>query len=308
MASELSQAISNAISGATGKPFRADVSGGSGGGGGGSGWASTQVLRNADDRNEQYFLKCGRASDVPMLSAEYHGIKEMFDTHTIRVPKPICCDTAGDTGFVVFELLRMGIGGGGGVYRQMGRQLAAMHAHSSDGRGYGWHRGNTIGATPQLNTWCERWADFFVEYRLRYQFELAAQRRGGGGRMRGAEQCMERVRELLREHERKHGLVPSLVHGDLWTGNASVTSDGEPVIFDPATYYGDREVDLAMSELFGRFPSEFYDAYNEAWPVPDGYERERKRIYNLYHILNHGALFGGGYYGQAQTMIDRIIA
>ena len=110
------------------------------------------------------------------------------------------------------------------------------------------------------------------------------------------------ILELLAGHQPQ----PSLVHGDLWSGNASVTVDGEPIIFDPATYWGDREVDIAMTELFGGFPTTFYRGYNEAWPLDDGY-KQRKTLYNLYHVLNHFNLFGGGYASQAEKMIQQLL-
>ena len=98
----------------------------------------------------------------------------------------------------------------------------------------------------------------------------------------------------------------SLLHGDLWSGNYGYLNNGEPVIFDPAVYYGDRETDIAMTELFGGFPAEFYTAYNEAWPLDKGYQ-QRKNLYNLYHILNHFNLFGGGYAMQAENMMDQLL-
>jgi protein-ribulosamine 3-kinase len=104
-----------------------------------------------------------------------------------------------------------------------------------------------------------------------------------------------------------HGPAPSLLHGDLWTGNLGYLPDGTPAVFDPAVYYGDREADLAMSELFGGFGRDFYAAYRDAWPLDAGYGT-RKTLYNLYHILNHLNLFGGGYLGQARAMIDRLLA
>ena len=97
------------------------------------------------------------------------------------------------------------------------------------------------------------------------------------------------------------------MHGDLWGGNFAATGQDEPVIFDPAVYYGDREADIAMTELFGGFGPRFYAAYKEAWPLDPGYET-RKLLYNLYHILNHFNLFGGGYAAQAEHMIDRLLA
>jgi fructosamine-3-kinase len=101
--------------------------------------------------------------------------------------------------------------------------------------------------------------------------------------------------------------MPSLLHGDLWSGNYAVTQAGEPIIFDPAVYYGDREADLAMTELFGGFSQRFYAAYNETWPLDSGYQL-RKTFYNLYHILNHFNMFGGGYARQAERMIEQLLS
>jgi fructosamine-3-kinase len=116
------------------------------------------------------------------------------------------------------------------------------------------------------------------------------------------DRLVEAIPDLLAGHDPQ----PSLVHGDLWGGNASATADGEPVIFDPATYYGDREVDVAMTELFGGFSGAFYQGYNEVWPLDAGYA-ERKTLYNLYHIINHFNLFGGGYASQANSMMRRLV-
>jgi fructosamine-3-kinase len=117
----------------------------------------------------------------------------------------------------------------------------------------------------------------------------------------------ERLLEALPALLERHRPPASLLHGDLWSGNYAYTRDGEPAIFDPATYYGDRETDLAMTELFGGFPREFYAAYQSAWPLDAGYAT-RKRLYNLYHVLNHFNLFGGGYLAQAQGLIDGLLS
>lgn len=144
----------------------------------------------------------------------------------------------------------------------------------------------------------KNWADFFAEKRIGYQLKLANRR---GGNFPNSQEIMEKVRESLSHHNP----LPSLVHGDLWSGNAGFTDKGEATIFDPACYYGDREVDIAMTELFGGFPSSFYDGYNKQWNLDKGYNH-RKNIYNLYHILNHFNLFGGGYESQAKRMIQQI--
>jgi protein-ribulosamine 3-kinase len=171
-------------------------------------------------------------------------------------------------------------------FAALGRMLAAGHRKS--GPRFGWQRDNYIGATPQQNGWCDDWGQFWIERRIGPQLELA--KRNGFALPLPDCSVLER-----------HRPAPALLHGDLWSGNAGFTAEG-PVVFDPAVYYGDREADLAMTELFGGFPREFYQAYNEAWPLDEGYPR-RKHVYNLYHLLNHLNLFGGGYLGQVKATL-----
>ncbi len=247
------------------------------------------------DGKFSYFVKLNQAAQVAMFEAEALGLKQMLQTATIRVPKPICWGVAGSSAYIVLEWLELG--GNTNSWLEMGRKLAAMHRATSD-RGFGWSQNNTIGSTPQINTWNADWAEFYARHRLSYQFQLAKRR---GGHFPQQDQLLAAIPQLL-----AHQPLPSLVHGDLWGGNAAFTISGEPVIFDPATYYGDREVDMAMTELFGGFPAAFYLGYNEAFPLDSGYER-RKTIYNLYHILNHFNLFGGGYASQANRAIAQIL-
>jgi fructosamine-3-kinase len=249
------------------------------------------------DGDSTYFVKLNQASGIEMFAAEALGLEEMWQTHTIRVPKPICWGTVDNSAYIAMEWLELGSSGGNSAWEEMGRQLAAMHKSTSN-KGFGWQRNNTIGSTPQINNWTEDWADFFTEHRIGYQLKLAKIR---GGYFRQAERLLTVIPELLADRQPE----PSLVHGDLWSGNAAVTAAGEPVILDPATYYGDREVDLAMTELFGGFPAAFYRGYNEVWPLDAGYQR-RKTLYNLYHILNHFNLFGGSYESQANRIIEQL--
>jgi len=235
-----------------------------------------------------------------MFEAEALGLKQMRETQAIRVPKPIGWGIAADSSYIVLEWLELGGSNNSQTWEEMGRQLAAMHRwNPPTAKGFGWEQNNTIGSTPQLNNWTSDWAEFFAESRIGYQFQLARRR---GGHFPQQEQLMAVIPKLL-----NHQPQPSLVHGDLWGGNAAVTTSGEPVILDPATYIGDREVDLAMTELFGGFPAAFYRGYNEAWSLDDGY-KQRKTLYNLYHILNHFNLFGGGYASQANRMIEQILS
>ncbi|MGB3534310.1 MAG: fructosamine kinase family protein [Microcoleaceae cyanobacterium] len=289
--------IANHISQVTGESFkisdRRSVSGG----------CINQGYRLSNG-SRHYFVKLNQASQVAMFEAEMLGVQQMYSTQTIRVPQPLCWGTAEKSAYIVLEWIEMGGGSNRSAMAEMGRQLAQMHQWQPDKEypGYsqfGWDINNTIGSTPQINTWTENWIEFWIEYRINYQLKLAQKR---GKNFNQAERLLNKIPEILADYNPK----PSLVHGDLWGGNASVTSDGEPVIFDPAAYFGDREVDIAMTELFGSFSATFYQGYQEVWPLEPGYER-RKTLYNLYHILNHFNLFGGGYASQAERMIQQLL-
>ena len=245
-----------------------------------------------------YFIKLNSASLAEMFVAEALGLKQMYATQTIRIPQPICWGAVNNSAYLVMEWLELGNRGNNASWEEMGRQLAAMHRFE-ESKQFGWEINNTIGSTPQVNTWTDSWSEFFAHHRIGFQLRLAKRR---GGNFPETAKVIAAVEELLRDYKPQ----PSLVHGDLWSGNAAVTESGEPVILDPATYWGDREVDLAMTELFGGFPAAFYRGYNQAWPLDSGYE-QRKDLYNLYHILNHFNLFGGGYGNQATRMIAKIL-
>lgn len=247
--------------------------------------------------NSTYFVKLNSGSQLAMFEAEALGLKQMLQTASIRVPDPICWGTASDSAYIVLEWLEIGRGSDS-AWQEMGRKLAAMHSQTSN-RGFGWDINNTIGSTPQINTWTADWAEFYTQHRLGYQFQLAKRR---GGNFPQEQKLLAAIPQLLGDYHPQ----PSLVHGDLWGGNAAFSSSGEPVIFDPATYFGDREVDVAMTELFGGFPAAFYRGYNEVFPLDSGYEK-RKTLYNLYHILNHFNLFGGSYASQANRMISQLL-
>ncbi|MCA2722130.1 MAG: fructosamine kinase family protein [Microcystis sp. M048S1] len=244
-----------------------------------------------------YFVKINQANQEAMFAAEALGLKQIHATKTIRVPKPICWGIAEKSSYLVLEWLEFG-GGNSQSWEKMGRNLAHLHQVSLSDR-FGWQCNNTIGSTPQINTISNNWADFFAHQRIGYQLRLAKER---GGNFPDEDQVIPAISEILSQHQ-PH---PSLVHGDLWSGNAAITVDGEPVILDPATYWGDREVDLAMTELFGGFPAAFYRGYNDVFPLDAGYQ-QRKTLYNLYHILNHFNLFGGGYASQANRMLQEIL-
>ena len=248
--------------------------------------------------NQDYFVKVNQANQVEMFQAEALGLKQMAASETITIPKPICWGVAGNSCFLVLEWLDFG-GRNNQNWQEMGKQLAQMHQHQTDNK-LGWDLNNTIGSTPQINTWMDNWADFFAEQRIGYQLRLAKRK---GGSFPNTNQVIAAVRAKLVNRKPE----ASILHGDLWSGNADITTDGKPVIFDPATYFGDRETDIAMTELFGGFPHAFYQGYNQEWQLDPGY-KQRKSLYNLYHILNHFNLFGGGYGSQANRMIQEILS
>jgi fructosamine-3-kinase len=181
--------------------------------------------------------------------------------------------------------------------------LAELHRHA--GERFGFDADNFIGGSPQKNDWHNEydWPRFYADQRLRPQLSRAI----GNGMERTLAAQGESLAERLSAFFLNYRPRPSLLHGDLWGGNASALPDCTPVIFDPAVYYGDREADVAMSELFGGFPESFYAGYREAWPLDSGYET-RKTLYNLYHVLNHFNLFGAGYLNQARRMIGKLLA
>jgi len=204
--------------------------------------------------------------------------------------------TSDSTAYLVFEKLSLG---GYGDAARYAKELAAMHTTRSPNNKFGFHINNTCGATFQPNSWTDTWADFWDEHRLGHMLTLAKR---DGASFPQEKDLRAKVRSVLEAHE----CIPSLVHGDLWSGNQAYTKDGDPVIFDPAVYYGDREVDIAMTGLFGANSALFYSTYEDEFPLPEGHEL-RRTIYNLYHILNHYVLFGGGYLGQAKSMMDKIL-
>ena len=232
---------------------------------------------------KQRFLKTNSRDYSNVFAAEADGLEALRGAG-MRVPEVFGQGIAGGEAYLLLEFLDLG---SKGSFAALGRMLA--EAHRKPGPRFGWARDNYIGATPQTNGWSDTWAGFWRERRMKPQLELA--------RQNGFDLGEVKLDGMLEGREPQ----PSLLHGDLWSGNAGFTAQG-PVVFDPAVYYGDREADLAMTELFGGFPREFYAAYNEVFPLDAGYE-QRKHLYNLYHLLNHLNLFGGGYLGQVKATL-----
>ncbi|MFZ2302234.1 MAG: fructosamine kinase family protein [Gallionella sp.] len=306
-------AISAAIGSATRQPFQITGHDATGGG------CINQTCRIRGQDGRQFFIKLNAAHHLPMFTAEAAGLKEIAATQTIRVPQPIAQGTSNTHSFLVLEYLELNNRGNAAL---LGEQLAALHRCTSpplpcrERAGervdtlrfchspcFGFAQDNFIGTTPQPNTWKDSWVDFWREQRLGFQLQLAA-RNGHGGRL---QTLGEKLLDVLPAFFAGYEPQPSLLHGDLWGGNHAFLADGTPVIFDPAPYYGDRECDLAMTELFGGYPADSHVAYRAAYPLDAGYAT-RRDLYNLYHILNHANLFGDGYAKQAEQMMLRLLA
>ena len=292
MHSRLLTHLSAAIHAATHRPFEACSATPIGGG------SINQAFRLEGSDGARYFLKLNDARHHAMFAAEAEGLYEIAATDTIRVPLPISHGIADHQSYLVLEHLQLSSRGDANL---LGEQLAALHRCKS--AQFGFARDNFIGTTPQPNGWKENWIDFWHEHRLGFQLQLAAEH-GYGGQL---QRLGEKLLDVLPAFFAGYTPQPSLLHGDLWGGNHAYTGDGAPVIFDPATYYGDREADLAMTELFGGYDPEFHAAYRAHYPLDAGYAT-RKNLYNLYHILNHANLFGGGYAKQAEQMMQRLLA
>jgi len=252
-------------------------------------------VESADGR--RYFLKLNGAQHHTMFAAEAAGLDAVAATNTIRVPHPITHGVTGGQSYLVLEHLELSSRGNAGL---LGEQLAALHRCPA--KRFGFVQANFIGTTPQPNTWTDDWITFWRDQRLGFQLQLAAGN-GYGGQLQS---LGEKLLDVLPAFFEGYTPQPSLLHGDLWSGNHAYLTDGTPTIFDPAAYYGDRECDLAMTELFGGYPADFYAAYRAVWPLDAGYPT-RRDLYNLYHILNHANLFGGGYVRQAEQMMRALL-
>ena len=250
------------------------------------------------DDGRAFFVKLNRPERAEMFAAEAAGLEEIARTETVRVPRPVCHGASTGGSWIVLEHLELNVASDRAM-RALGGGLARLHRVTASR--YGWTRDNAIGSTPQPNSPSDDWLSFWRERRLGFQLRLA------GARDPRLPDRGERLLEKLPAFFAGYTPAPSLLHGDLWSGNAAMTGGGEPVIFDPALYYGDREADIAMTELFGGFPRSFYEAYHVEHPLEPGYAT-RKTLYNLYHVLNHYNLFGGGYGAQAGRMIGQLLA
>jgi fructosamine-3-kinase len=252
-----------------------------------------------DSASGPLFIKTNTDRQLEQFQAELAGLRALGATKCLRVPQALASGRAGPMAYLVLEWLDL-LPPGPDSASRMGQGLAALHRNSAEY--FGFTSDNYIGRTPQPNPPTRSWIEFFREQRLAFQLDLAISK--------GFEFLRDDGRRLLSQLDAMfagHDPVPSLLHGDLWGGNWASLNSGEPVIFDPAVYYGDRETDLAMTRLFGGFGDNFYTAYQAAWPMSVGWQR-RSELYQLYHVLNHANLFGIGYARDAQLRIKRLLS
>lgn len=247
------------------------------------------------DGKHRFFVKTNEKFHLPNFEAEAEGLKHFRNTQLFRVPKVFCTGLVSGHSFLVLEHITMTKGNEQGWFH-FGQVLAKLHKNNTQ-QMYGWQEDNFIGLTPQSNLWQKKWGCFFAEQRIGFMLQLLAEK---GHELANIDNVVESIKNLLKGHNPS----PSMLHGDLWQGNTGFHKN-LPVLFDPAFYYGDRETDLAMSELFSRFPESFYQGYDDVWPLEDDYEY-RKPIYQLYHVLNHALLFGGHYLDSAKITLKNI--
>ena len=251
----------------------------------------------------RFFLKLG-GPDLPdgLLPAEARGLRELAAAGEVRVPA-VVADGTGDASrdrpaWLLLEWLEPG-SGSRDAWIALGTALAALHRHRADR--FGADTDNFIGSLPQTNGWSDSWPTFWRDRRLEPQLRMAVD----SGLMDNADRrrfddLFDHLHELLAPGNDDG---PSLLHGDLWSGNVHMTAEGAAVI-DPSVYHGHREVDLAMAGLFGGFPGDFFAAYDDEWPLAPGYRPTRRAVYQLYYLLVHVNLFGSGYVGRTRSTLE----
>ncbi|MBU2706509.1 fructosamine kinase family protein [Zooshikella marina] len=247
------------------------------------------ALRQGD---VSFFVKINHDDENTNFLAEALNLQVLKEADCLKVPAVIATDHECGCNYLLLEYIAPGIG----KWNEFGRQLAQLHKTTNKTH-FGWSQNNFIGRTLQVNHWQANWSEFFAEQRIGVQLELANQQ---GAAL--SEEIINTIKLLLADHQPE----AVLLHGDLWSGNAGFTADGEPYCYDPACYYGDRETDIAMTELFGGFPQEFYTGYNQVFPLSEDYVL-RRPIYNLYHLMNHYNLFGGHYLHQVKQSIKQLM-
>lgn len=277
-----------------------------------SGGCINQAWKITDTDNNHYFIKVNSVSLLHMFDAEADALTEIKKSACIRTPEVISLGDTAKLSYLILEYIPLQ----SKINQTLtGTQLAKLHHFNNSSlkcdkegdkqcdKKFGWKRNNTIGSTKQSNRLNNNWVTFWKNERLLHQLNLAKSNGYSNKAYDKGLLLAENLSEFFITYQPK----ASLLHGDLWRGNCATDSNNDPVIFDPAVYYGDRETDIAMTELFGGFNTDFYNAYNEIYPLDADY-KTRKTLYNLYHILNHFNLFGEGYASQAINMTDFLLS
>ena len=233
-----------------------------------------------------------------MFQAEAQGLKILYNTKTLKIPVVIGHGETSRHGWILMEHIA-GAGRKANYWEQLGKRLALMHKNTNDK--FGLPQDNYIGSLPQKNTPLENWVEFLITNRFDPMLAMARDRGEADEKVaRSFEKLYGKLKGLLVHED------PALLHGDLWSGNIMIDNHGSPVLIDPAVYYGNREVDLAFTTLFGGFDKKFYTSYQEEWPLEGGFE-DRFDIYNLYPLMVHVNIFGGGYINQVKQVLSRYI-
>jgi fructosamine-3-kinase len=249
------------------------------------------------DDEQRFFVKINSKGFLSHFIAEADNLSHLAQTSSVKTPSVIDFGKSKTSAFLILDYLPTRPLQLAEPSHQFGQHLAYLH-NWGEQKEFGFDNDNYIGATPQSNRWQKKWSNFFSDQRIGCQLELLKEK---GIEFGDTDEIVGVVKEVLSHHNPK----PSLLHGNLWHGNCADTPQG-PVCYDSAVYWGDSECDLAMTELFGRFPDAFYKGYNSIKIIDPGY-KHRKEIYNLYHILNHCNQFGGHYLGDAQLRIEKLL-
>lgn len=249
---------------------------------------------------QNYFLKLAPLHQRPILETEYHNLNALIQSNTLTCPTPYATGTYQENAWLLMEFIPLKQTGN---ETQRGKDLAFMHHQiNHQPQPFGWFEDNFIGLNVQHNAWSNSWIQFYGQRRLLPQLELSQLKGAPNSLYQSGLKLIEALPFWFQDYQPE----ASLLHGDLWAGNSAFNTQGNPIFFDPACYYGDRETDLAMSELFNGFSPEFYQGYHEIFPIDSGYQ-QRKPLYQLYHLLNHFNLFGGAYLQQAETLIQTLL-
>ncbi|MCW3786661.1 fructosamine kinase family protein [Plebeiibacterium sediminum] len=246
------------------------------------------------DKGNLYFLKQGY--DNGMFECEANGLKEIAKADCIETPNVILVDKD----FLLLELIPQGVKNFRSM-KEFGKDLARMHQFTSNM--YGFMEDNFIGTSIQYNSYSSNWTEFYFQNRLLFQYRLSE---ANGNVTKEFKNLFLKIESEISNILDGSEDTASLLHGDLWAGNYMINNEGNAVLIDPAVYYGNREADLAMTKLFGGFNEEFYEAYNNEYPLTKDY-KYRENIYLLYHVMNHYNLFGNSYYGQMIDLMNSYI-